>query len=228
MTDPGPEFWTRPHAQLTVINAMTRLIEDEPDRFTGIHTDTSARVTLYVIDPGVVEEPLLARLLDDAGQEGIAITVAPGVRPLRELNRIMDDIIRTQPFESLGALGAGWWIDPPTGTVQVQVAEMAVDAVRTAFARYGNAVVVLSVGPPDPTARLPRHSGSRAGWPVPTASTDSVVGRPAEGTTRRYRDEGFDVETHHPGHPLALDMDLRPGRIRLLVHEGAVVDASQG
>lgn len=228
MTDPGPESWARQGAQLVVIDAMKSLIDAEPDRFTGVKTDTSARVTLYVIDPGVLDEPPFARLLVDADRERMAITIAPGVRPLRELNRIMDDILRTQPFESLGAFRAGWWIDPPTGTVQVQVAEVAVEAVRAAFAGYGDAVVVLSVGPPDLTIRLPRHSGSRAGWPVPTASTDSVVGQPTDATTRRYQDDGFAVEIHHLGHPLALNADLRPGRIRLLVHEGAVVDASQG
>jgi len=46
--DPGPEYWARQARQLPVINAMQQLIEDEPDRFTGLTANGSAHITLHL------------------------------------------------------------------------------------------------------------------------------------------------------------------------------------
>lgn len=35
------------------------------------------------------------------------------------------------------------------------------------------------------------------------------------------------METYHLGDPFMLNSDLRPGRIRLLVHDGQIIDATQ-
>ncbi|MGI5127023.1 hypothetical protein ACQEVB_09450 [Pseudonocardia sp. CA-107938] len=75
--------------------------------------------------------------------------------------------------------------------------------------------------------RLDRFDGPRDGWPVPTLPPEHAADRPTDEVAERYRSEGFEVEIYHLGDPFLLTADLRPGRIRLLVHDGHVVDAAQ-
>lgn len=227
MTDPGPECWRRQAAQLPVIDAMQSLIEQEPDRFTGLTSVGSDRVTLHVVDPTVRQDDRLVTLLADAREAGIEVGFADSPRSLRDLNAINDEILRTDPFPTNGVRAAEFWIDPSTATVRIHVADSAVDVVRRVFARHGDAVVVTGHGPVDLSTRLPRFSGSRTGWPVPTPAPDQAVNRPTEEVAGLYRSEGFEVEIYHLGDPFLLNSDLRPRRIRLLVHEGHVIDATQ-
>ena len=62
---------------------------------------------------------------------------------------------------------------------------------------------------------------------MPTLAPDQAAGRPTEEVAELYRREGFEVEIYHLGDPFLLNCDLRPHRIRLLVHDGHVVDATQ-
>lgn len=227
MTDPGPEYWRRQAAQLPVIGAMQSLVEQEPDRFTGLTSVGSDRVTLHVVDPTVRQDDRLVTLLEDARKAGIEVGFTDSPRSLRDLDAINDEILRTDPFTTNGVRTAEFWIDPATATVRIHVADSAVDVVRRVFARHGDAVVVTGHGPVDLSTRLPRFPGSRAGWPVPTPAPDQAAGRPTEEVAEMYRSEGFEVEIYHLGDPFLLNSDLRPHRIRLLVHEGHVVDATQ-
>ena len=227
MTDPGPEYWRRQAVQLPVIDALRDLIEREPDRFTGLTTAGSDHVTLHVVDPTVRQDERVIALLDDARTADIDVKFAESPRSLRELNAIADEMRQTNPFQEVGVRAAQFWIDPATAAVAIHVADSAVDALRHMFARYGGAVVVTGNGPVDLSTRLGRYSGSRDGWPVPSLAPDQAAGRVTEDVAELYRGEGFDVEIYHLGDPFMLNSDLKPGRIRLLVHEGHVVDAAQ-
>jgi hypothetical protein len=44
----------------------------------------------------------------------------------------------------------------------------------------------------------------------------------------RYRAEGFTVQIIDPDIHGGIETDLRTDRIRLLIHDGVIVDASQG
>lgn len=226
-TDPGPEFWRRQAAQPAVIGAVEDLIDREPDRFTGLTADGSGHVTLHVTDSAVLDDARLVALLEDARAADIEVTSTVQPRSLRELRAIYDEILRTDPFRAHGVDAAEFRIDPATATVRILVADAAVDLVRRVFARHGDAVVVIGNGPPDLSTRLHRHTGPRDGWPVPTLAPDDAAGRPAEEVAELYRGEGFEVEVHDLGGPYALHADLRPHRIRLLVADGRVVDATQ-
>ena len=226
-TDPGPEFWRRQAEQLTVIGAVEDLVDREPDRFTGLTAAGSGHVTLHVTDPAVLGDARLVALLEDARAVGIDVTSAVGPRSLRELRAIYDEILRTDPFRAHGVDAAEFRIEPATATVRILVADVDVDLVRQVFAPHGDAVVVIGCGPPDLSTRLGRHTGPRDGWPVPTLAPDDAAGRPVEEVAEPYRDEGFEVEVHDLGGPYALHSDLHPHRIRLLVADGRVVDATQ-
>jgi hypothetical protein len=225
MTDPGPEYWQA--AQLPVINAMQSLIDQEPDRFTGLTTAGSDHVTLHFVDPTVRQDERLVTLLDDARTADIEVEFTESPRSLRELNTINDEIRRADLFREHGVRAAQFWIDPATATVEIHVADSAVDVVRRVFAPYGDAVVVTGNGRVDLSMRLRPYSGSREGWPVPTLAPDQAAGRPTEEVVELYRSEGFEIEIYYLGDPFLLNRDLRPHRIRLLVHEGRVVDATQ-
>ncbi len=227
MADPGPEYWRRQAAQLPVINAIQSLIDQEPDRFTGLTTGGSDHVTLHVVDPTVRQDDRLVALLDDARSVDIEVEFADSARSLRELKAINDEILQTDPLQKNGVRAAEFWIDPATATVRIHVADSAVDVVGRVFARHGDAVVVTGNGPVDLSTRLRPFSGSRAGWPVPTLAPDQAAGRPTQEVAGVYRSEGFEVEIYHLGDPFLLNSDLRPHRIRLLVHDGHVVDATQ-
>jgi hypothetical protein len=227
MTDPGPEYWRRQAAQLTLINAIRSLIDQEPDRFTGLSTAGSGHVTIHLIDPTVRQDERLVTLLDNARVADIEVEFTESPRSLRELTAIHDEILRTDLFKRHGVRGATFGIDPATATIGITVADSAVDLVRRVFARYGEAVVVSGTGPVDLYTRLERHSGSRDGWPVPTLAPDEAAGRATKEIAELYRREGFEVEIYHLGDPYILNADLRSRRIRLLVHDGRVVDATQ-
>ena len=102
-----------------------------------------------------LDEPPLRSLLDDARAAEIEVDVARGARSLRELDRIHGMVRGTRVRGVLAAMSR---IDPITATVQLTVAEAAVDAVAS---------------------------------------------------------------------PGLFHADLRPNRVRLLVHDGRVVDAVQ-
>ncbi|MCW2721607.1 hypothetical protein [Pseudonocardia sp.] len=159
---------------------------------------------------------------------GIEVEFAESPRSLRELNAINDEIRQTNPFQEVGVRVAQFWIDPATAAVAIHVADSAVDVVRRMFARHGDAVIVTGNGPVDLSTRLGHFSGSRDGWPVPSLAPDHAAGRVTDEVAELYRGEGFEVEIYHLGDPYMLHSDQRPGRIRLLVHDGHVVDAGQG
>jgi hypothetical protein len=223
--DPGPEFWARQHDQLVVINELQRLIDEQSDRFTGLVTNGSGHVVIHVVDTAVVEEERFRALLQVARREGIEVEVVPGLRPLRTLKRIMDDVIRGEVFAGARPVSCG--IDVATSTVQVTVAARAVEEARRACARYDGAVVVIAVdrnafGP------LPGRRDSPAGWPVPSVAPMSTIGQPVAGVADRYRAEGFTVQIIDPDIHGGVDLSLNTHRIRLLVHDGVIVDGSQG
>jgi hypothetical protein len=222
--DPGPEFWARQHDQLVVINELRRLIDEQPDRFTGLTTNGSGRVVIHVVDLAAVEQERFRALLQDARREKIEIDVVPGLRPLRGLNRIMDDMGRGQV---LGMRPVSCGIDVATSTVQITVAARIVEEARRACARYDGAVVITAVdrnafGP------LPGRRDSPAGWPVPSVAPMSTIGQAVAAVAERYRTEGFTVQIIDPDIHGGVEADLRPSRIRLLVHDGVIVDATQG
>ena len=223
--DPGPEFWARQHDQLVVINELRRLIDEQPDRFTGLTTNGSAHVVIHLVDPAAAEEDRFRALLQDAQREKIEVELVQGRRPLRLLKRIMDDVLCGQVFAGVCPVSCG--IDVATATVQVTVAERAVEEARRECGRYDGAVVVTAIDRSRFTT-LPGHSGSREGWPVPTVAPKSTIGQPVAGVADRYRDEGFQVEIVDPDLHAGITADLRPNRIRLLVHDDVIVDASQG
>ena len=223
--DPGPEFWARQSVQLVAINALRRWIDAHPDRFTGLTTNGSGHVAVHLVDPAAADQKRFRALLEDARRRGIEVELAKGRRPLRMLNEIMDDVVRGQVFTGVRPVSYG--IDVATATVQVTVAARAVDEARRACARYGGAVVVTAVDRSRFTT-LPGSSEPREGWPVPTIAPKSTIGQPVAGVADRYRAEGFEVGIIDPDLHGGVTLDLRPNRIRLLVHDGVIVDASQG
>ncbi len=164
--DPGPEFWRRQHDQLVVINELRRLIDEQPDRFTGLTTNGSAHVVVHLVDPTAAEKDRFRALLQDARRENIAIELVQGLRPLRLLNQIMSDIGRGKIFAEVGVHVIGCGIDTATATVQVTVAARSVADARRACARYGGAIVITAADRSGLT--LFHHSRSREGWPVPS------------------------------------------------------------
>jgi hypothetical protein len=60
-----------------------------------------------------------------------------------------------------------------------------------------------------------------------TVALETTIGQPVAGVADRYLAEGFEVEIVDPDIQGAMTADLRPNRIRLLVHDGVIVDASQ-
>ena len=106
MTDLGPELWARQKAQLTVINAIRPVVDDEPDRFAGITTDTSARATpreargTPLIElVGQPAEPTAARLRDEGRDVeihhlGHRIALTTDLRPNRVRLFVHDGLVR--------------------------------------------------------------------------------------------------------------------------------------
>jgi hypothetical protein len=227
MTDPGHEYWRRQAVQLEVINALQELIDRVPDRYAGMSTVGSAELTVYVADPNAAHDDRFIALLDDARAASIQAAVAHSPRPLRTLRAIMNGIMSNDPGSEPGFRAIECWMDPPTATVRVLVADAAVDTVRRKLAHHGEAVVVLGNGPADPSTRLPRYGGSREGWPQPSLATGDAAGKRVDGVAELYRREGFTVELYYLGEPVGLTGDLRSDRIRLLVHDGRIVDATQ-
>ncbi|MGD9527324.1 MAG: hypothetical protein AB7V44_11105 [Pseudonocardia sp.] len=103
------------------------------------------------------------------------------------------------PRSEPGFRSIEFWVDPPTATVQILVADAAVDTVRRKLAHQGEAVVVLGKGPADPSARRSRYGGSREGWPHPSLATDDAAGQSVDDVAELYRREGF--EGSGPGWP---------------------------
>jgi hypothetical protein len=137
----------------------------------------------------------------------------------------MSDIGRGHVFAGARPVSCG--IDVATSTVQITVAARAVDEARRACARYEGAVVITAVdrntfGP------LPGRRDSPAGWPIPSCAPESTIGQPVAAVADRYRAEGFTVQIIDPDIHGGVEADLSPSRIRLLVHDGVIVDATQG
>jgi hypothetical protein len=139
----------------------------------------------------------------------------------------MGDIGRGRIFAEVGVHVIGCGIDIATATVQVTVAARAVEEARRACARYEGAVVITAVDRSQFTT-LPGNSGSREGWPLPTIAPQTTIGQPVAAVADRYRAEGFTVQIIDPDIHGGVEADLSPGRIRLLVHDDVIVDASQG
>ena len=225
--DRGPEFWARQHDQLVVINALQRLIDEQPDSFTGLTTNGSVHVVIHLVDPTAADQAPFRALLQDARRENIEIALAQGLRPLRTLNQIMSDIVRSKIFTEVGVHVVGCGIDVATATVQVTVAARSVADARRACARYDGAIVITAVDR-NAFGMLSRHRGSREGWPVPIVAPEATIGRPVTAVADRYRVEGFTVQIIDPDIHGGVEADLSPNRIRLLVHDGVIVDATQG
>ncbi|GAY13084.1 hypothetical protein [Pseudonocardia sp. N23] len=228
--DPGPEYWRRQHAQLEVYNELLRIVEGEPDRFTGLVGDGSGetmRITVHAVDPTVRYDERVAGLVARAPHVDVEVTFVDSRRSLRELTAIRDDVVHQNPLQESGLRGLELWIDPSEETVYVRVADSAVETIRRRFAQHGAALTVVGNGPADLSTRLRRFSGSRDGWPVPTLDPDDAAGRPAEEVATLYRSEGFDVVIVHLEDPFGLETKLDPRRITLLVHDGRIVDAAQ-
>jgi hypothetical protein len=210
-----------------VINALRRLIDEQPDRFTGLTTNGSSRVVVHLVDPAAADQDRFRALLRDARRESIEVEFAEGLRPLRALRRIMDDIGRGRILAEVGVHVVGCGIDIATATVQVVVAARSVPDARRACARYDGAVVINAVDRSAFTT-LPGYSGSREGWRVPTVRPETTIGQPVTPVADRYRAEGFAVEIIDPDIHGGVEVDLQPDRIRLLVHDAVIVDATQG
>lgn len=230
MIDPGPEHWRRQHLQLEVYNALLRIVEGEPDRFTGLVGDGSGetmRLTVHSFDPTVRDDARIVALVARAPEVDVEVTFVDSRRSLRELTAVHDDVMRQRPSQENGLRAVMSWIDPAAATVRVQLADSAVDRVQKQFAHHGDAVTVIGNGPPDLSIRLGRYTGSRDGWPVPSLDPDDATGRPFEEVAALYRSEGFEVAIHHLEDPFGIETKLDPHRIHLLVHDGRVHDATQ-
>jgi hypothetical protein len=226
MTENDGFDWAKQSAQLTVINAIQDLIKQESTRCTGLVAEGSGRVTIHVVDPAMYRDDRMRALLDDAREAGIEVMQATSPRSLHELTAVHDAIVGPGPLD--GIRWTQMWIDPGTAAVAVRVADSSVDTARRALADYAAAVVVIGAGPVDLSARLPRHRESRDGWPIPALAPDDAAGLSTDLAAERYRDEGFQVQILRLEDHGAMTLDLRPNRIRLLVHDGRVVDATQG
>jgi hypothetical protein len=88
--------------------------------------------------------------------------------------------------------------------------------------------VVITAVDRDAFGPLPGRRDSPAGWPVPSVAPASTIGEPVAAVADRYRGEGFFVQIIDPDIHGGVELDLSPGRIRLLVHDGVIVDATQG
>lgn len=66
------------------------------------------------------------------------------------------------------------------------------------------------------------------GWRRPILPVAEVIGMPSDEVAAVYGDEGFAIETYPYGYRGAFHENLDPRRIRLLVRNGVVVDATQG
>jgi hypothetical protein len=144
-----------------VINNLQALIAEQPDRFTGLTTNTSAHVVIYLVDPTAAEQGRFRSILRDAQRENINVALTPGQRSLRMLTQIMDDITRGRVFPGKVRL-VSWGIDAATAAVQVTVAARSVEEARRACAHYDGAVMITAV---DRSAfgMLPGYRGSREG-----------------------------------------------------------------
>lgn len=171
---PGLGYWARQARQLPVINAIQQLIEDEPDRFTGLTTNGSSYITLHLVDRAVLTEPRLVALLEQARAADIEVIVPDAARSRSELSGIRDEIVTARPWGDLTVRGFGIWIDPAAATVAIEVASKNLAPVRMALRRYGDAVVVTSSGPPSPVCPgppAPARAGRWRRW-IPTTRSD--------------------------------------------------------
>ncbi|GEL26054.1 hypothetical protein PSU4_50080 [Pseudonocardia sulfidoxydans NBRC 16205] len=230
MTDPGSEYWRRQAVQLEVYNGLLRIVEADPDRFTGLVGDNSGetmRLTIHAVDPTVRDDERIAAQVAQASKGDVEITFVDSRRSLRELTAVQADIIRQNPLQENGSRGIELWIDAAASTVCVRVADSAVDTMRRQFAHHGDGVTVVGNGSVDLSIRLGRHTGPREGWPVPSLAPDDAIGRPFEEVAALYRSEGFRVEIYHLEDPFGEEQSLDPDRVTLLVHDGKVHDATQ-
>ena len=106
----------------------------------------------------------------------------------------------------------------------MRVAASAVEVMREAFAVHGEAVVVTGEPLEDSPETLPPYDGPRDGWREPPPD---LVARTTDDAVGLLVNQHFDVEVYHSGDPMMFTSDLRPDRVRLLVHDGLVIDARQ-
>ncbi len=75
---------------------------------------------------------------------------------------------------------------------------------------------------------IPEHRGSRVGWPVLGVPVTALIGMTTDEATRVCTAAGFFAEVFDEDIHGGWDANLCPGRIRLRVHHGLVMNASQG
>ncbi|WP_232666792.1 hypothetical protein [Pseudonocardia sp. TRM90224] len=224
--DPGPEFWARQQSQLVVINRIRDMIDEQPDRFTGLVTNGSGHATVYVVDPAATQQPRFVALVDEAGGAGIDLVVTQGVRSSKLLDAIMSEVGAVLAEADVVAVGTG--VDVVSGSVEVHVATRWIDRARAVCAaRYGPAVTIIEIDR-NAFSKLPFHPEPADDWPRPSVPITDQIGRDVGAVAELYRREGFQVQVLDPDRHGGATADLRPNRIRFLVHDGRIVDAAQG
>ncbi|MEJ3655573.1 hypothetical protein WEH80_21620 [Actinomycetes bacterium KLBMP 9759] len=223
--DPGAEFWARQAEQLVVINHIQAMVREQPERFTGLVTRGSGFARVHVVDGAVTLEPPFVALVDQAGVAGIDLVVVRGSRSrkqLEEIRREVDDVLR-----EAGIVVVGCAIEVESGSVGLRVAARWAERAREACARYGSAVTIIEIDR-SASATLPFHPRPGDDWPQPSIPVAEQIGRDVEAVAGLYRREGFQVQVLDPDRHGGATADLRPNRIRFLVHDGRIVDAAQG
>lgn len=216
-----PDWLLRGQSVPAVVKAIERLVEEQPDRFTGVSRHGDDEFTVHVVDPAAATEEPFATLRRQADEADIVLRTAPSPRSRSELIRVMEAI-------SHGA-GAQWGIHPATATVRLQVAEADAEAAHAALDRFGAAITITSVLPATLAPVLPRGPREpRAWWPMPSLPVHEAIGMPADEVERNHVAEGFTVDLYHHGHRFGFHENRVPGRIRLFVRDGVVEDATQG
>ena len=111
----------------------------------------------------------------------------------------------------------------------MRVAAAHAATARAALGGHGDALVVEEVPIEEGMTAFwwPQHA-PEPGWPQPNPPVAEAAGQPAATLAQAYCEAGFEVEEYVYGHPALLTADLQPGRIRMIVRDGVVVDARQG
>lgn len=148
------------HDQLVAIEQFRKIADSDPERFAGVSTKGSGRVTINLVDRPGQPGPNLAEIKREAAAVGIALSVRYRKHSFADLARVRDELIRRGVSTSR--------INPDSNSVEVR----SVDGQVALQAQVGDAVTITNDAAP--ATRLlgrfndtsPFYGGIRIGNPI--------------------------------------------------------------